>query len=141
VNRINRIFSTLYFLVVVGFVGVVGWSVYQRYYTVQPLPQRPKAVSRVKRSHPLLALPEVAIPVPFSDRELDAQLYLKKKMDSLTKLTESHPELIENYIGPAFTDVVRLQKMRVTDPGYRELFNQLHADLNAIDDALDEDWT
>jgi hypothetical protein len=73
-------------------------------------------------------------------RSAQGDKLLQETKATLSTLAIKHPELTRTYIFPALDDVIKLQSMKVTDKGYEDAFDQLHADMMAIDNALKNYW-
>jgi hypothetical protein len=73
-------------------------------------------------------------------RDSSALYYLQVQSARIAELLEKRPELSRDYLLPAIDCISTLHDMSVEDHGYKELFDELYADMEAIDKALKNDW-
>lgn len=136
-------FSTLTAILLGGAITVGGLRFYHDYVVVQPLPPTPSRIHLSSRAvhHKTTNKDALTWFVTNDSNDRVVARYLDKKLDYLEKMATDHPELIKGYLAPVLDDIVKLQKMKCADPGFRDAFDQLGADLDAIDTVLGEDWT
>jgi hypothetical protein len=79
-------------------------------------------------------LPARTADIDVSD-DIRVHKYLNKQLSKLDDLADDRPDLIIEYGLPALDDIDKVIKMKVTDPAFRDAFDQVNSDMEAIADA------